>query len=253
MTAPNRIEKRYRIRFDESGPNGSLRSSAFLRYAHDVAWVHSEKAGFDRKWYGERGLTWLIRALELDLVDGVRYGEELDVSTEVLGFRRAWARRRSEFNRQGEERTLAIAAIDWILLNARGALARVPGEILDVFGKDATAAFTPLRIEVDPTPGDAACREFEVRSSDLDPMGHVNNAAYLDYIDEQLALASSSMLHTFPRRYRVEFTASAEPGTSLVGRGWEDDLAWCYRLETADGRELVRARVETDPGTWVGG
>ena len=40
---------------------------------------------------------------------------------------------------------------------------------------------------------------------------------------------------------------------SLVGRGWDDGRSWCYRLETADGSELVRARLETDPALWVGG
>ncbi len=35
----------YRVRFDECGPDGLARSSALLRYAQDVAWVHSEQHG----------------------------------------------------------------------------------------------------------------------------------------------------------------------------------------------------------------
>jgi hypothetical protein len=38
----------YRVRFDEAGPDGNLRTSGVLRYAQDVAWRHSEVLGFDR-------------------------------------------------------------------------------------------------------------------------------------------------------------------------------------------------------------
>ena len=50
------------MRFDEAAPDGRLRTSGLLRYAQDLAWIHSASLGFDRGWYGERGLTWLVRA-----------------------------------------------------------------------------------------------------------------------------------------------------------------------------------------------
>jgi hypothetical protein len=71
--------------------------------------------------------------------------------------------------------------------------------------------------------------------------------------DHLVSAGRTAEIGRLPRRYRVEFVAPAEPGMSLVGRAWDDGLAWCYRLETADGRELVRARLETDPALWVGG
>lgn len=253
MPVSPRMEHPYRIRFDECAPDGRLRGSGFLRYAQDLAWLHAESAGFGRDWYSRHRLTWLIRAVELDLLDGAMYGEEMSVTTEVMGFRRAWARRRSEFDRGGSERTIALATTDWLLLNRRGLPVRVPSEIVDQFG-GGVAEMTALRVEQPDPPTAASERRFHVRRSELDPMDHVNNAAYIDYVDEHLATAGqTSMLRHLPRRYRVEFVASAGPGEELVGRAWPDDLGWWYRLDTADGRELVRARVETDLATWVGG
>ncbi|MDQ3937782.1 MAG: thioesterase [Chloroflexota bacterium] len=255
MVAEPRIELPYRVRFDECGPDGNLPSSGFLRYAQDLAWVHADGAGFGRGWYGQRGLTWLIRAVELEILENAAHGETVDASTEVIGFRRVWARRRSEFTRRDSERTLAVAAIDWVLLNAAGTPVRVPRDIIAAFATPPSGTFTPLRIDVPPSPADAARREFAVRRSELDPMAHVNNAAYLDYIDELLVGAGGEGEVTrLPRRYRVEFLAPAGPGMLVRGYGWAIEPAWCYRLESAaDGRELVRARVETDPRTWVGG
>jgi acyl-CoA thioesterase FadM len=251
--APSRIERPYRVRFDEAGPDGLLRSSGYLRFAQDLAWIHSEGAGFGRDWYGQRGLTWLVRAVELDILSEVLYGTDLVVSTEVVGFRRVWARRRSQFHTPGSERPQAEAITDWVLLNARGAPTRVPAELVDHFA-DGVTSFTPLRLELPPTPATANTLQVAVRRSDLDPMAHVNNAAYLDYLDEHhLSVPRPGASLEVPRRYRAEFIASAEPGTNLVGHGWQDELAWLYRLEADDGREMLRARLETDPANWVGG
>jgi acyl-ACP thioesterase len=249
-----RIERAYRVRFDEAGPDGQLRASGFLRFAQDLAWIHSESAGFGRDWYGERGLTWLVRAIELDLVANVEYGSAVDVSTEVVGFRRVWARRRSEFKPRGHESMVGVAITDWVLLNAAGRPVRPPQEILDVFGaEEAFADFTPLRLAVPTAPEGSQPREFRPRRSELDPMAHVNNAAYLDYMDEQF-LGLERIRHGLPvpRRYRAEFLWSAEAGAKVIGYGWEDGSAWNYRLST-DERELFSARLETDPADWVGG
>ena len=62
MAVARRIETPIRVRFEECQPGGEIRASAFLRYAQDAAWVHSDAAGFGRDWYRERGLTWLVAA-----------------------------------------------------------------------------------------------------------------------------------------------------------------------------------------------
>jgi acyl-ACP thioesterase len=252
VTVERRIERTYRVRFDEAGPDGYLRSSGFLRFAQDLAWIHSESAGFGREWYRERRLLWVARAIELDLLAPVAYSHDLDVSTELTGFRRVWARRRSEFKPAGEERIIAVAITDWVLITEEGRPVRPPQEILDVFGSDY-GVFTPLRIEAPTAPHSASPREFRPRRSELDPMAHVNSAAYLDYMDEQF-LGPERIRHGLPvpRRYRAEFLASAEAGDKVMGRGWNEDSAWLYQL-WGDERELFRARLETDPSSWVGG
>src|SRR4051794_37374666 len=82
----------YRVRFDEAGPDGRIRTSALLRYAQDVAWRHSEALGFDRQWYVDRGLWWVVRAVDLEVLRPVGMGQTIRVSTAVTGHRRIWAR-----------------------------------------------------------------------------------------------------------------------------------------------------------------
>ena len=95
--APDTCSAPYRVRFDEAGPDGRLRTSVLLRYAQDLAWYHSAARGFGRAWYAARGITWLVRAAEVAMVAPVPVGADLVGTTQVVGWRRVWARRRTEF------------------------------------------------------------------------------------------------------------------------------------------------------------
>ncbi len=243
----------YRTRFDEASADGWLRSSGYLRWAQDMAWVHSEQAGLNRAWYRQRGLTWLIRAVQLDVLEEVEYGSSIAVTTEVIGFRRVWARRRTTFVRPGDRGTRATAMTDWVLLNDRGSPVRIPDEISQRF-VGGPGTFSPMRVELPATPRSASWREFAVRSSEVDPLRHVNNAAYLDYLEEHLSdTGQVEATRQLPRRYQLEFLQSAEPGMELVGRAWQDEGGWSYRLGDTSGRELLRARLQGDSADFVGG
>ena len=239
----------YRVRFDECAPDGLARSSALLRYAQDVAWVHSEQMGFDRAWYAARGLTWVVRAAELAVLEPLALGQVVDVTTAVTGFRRVWARRRTE-GRLPDGRLIMWGHTDWVMTDVvRGMPARVPPEFAAVF-EVPPGTFEPGRVQLPPTPGVAVRHVSRVRPQDLDPMGHVNNAAYLDYLEEALAVAGDGALAAIagtPRQIRLEYLVPAAPGSGLVGETWPEDSeggpSWAWRLADDDGRELARARV----------
>jgi acyl-ACP thioesterase len=243
VTVALRLERPYRVRFDEAGPDGNLRASGFLRFAQDLAWIHSESAGFGRDWYGARGLTWLARAIELDVLDAVTYGAELDVSTELVGFHRVWARRLSEFKPRGQDGLAGRSVTDWVLINAAGRPVRPPPEVLNGFFPQPSD-FSPMRPADQAAPADTAVHESTVRRSEIDPLAHLNNAAYLDYLDEHYLDVAGHAALPARRRYEIEFLAPAAAGTKVSALGWSDGADWCYRLD-ADGRELFRARLKT--------
>jgi acyl-ACP thioesterase len=237
--AGNGHRAEYRVRFDEATPAGLARTSALLRYAQDIAWAHSEVLGFDRAWYRERGLAWLVRAAELHILGPIPLGTALDVRTAVVGHRRVWARRRGEF--RVADGLVAWLHTDWLLIDDRGRIARVP----EVFGTTfpAPAMTAELgRVPLPPTPPDARSREFRVRPHELDPMDHVNNAAYLDWLEESVLDAGGNVDET-PRRYGLEYAAAAGHAEDLRAETWRDGSGWSHRLRGARG-EIFRARLE---------
>src|SRR3990170_396317 len=150
----------------------------------------SDAAGFGRDWYRERGLTWLVRCVELEVLGPSGPGDTLAVSTEVVGLRRVWARRRGEV--LGPDGALVAAVLtDWVMTGPGFVPVRVPAEFFEIF-PPVPDGFDPARVALPPTPPEAHLRRFHVLRSEIDPMAHVNNAAYVDYLEESPASARDS-------------------------------------------------------------
>ena len=83
-------------------------------------------------------------------------------------------------------------------------------------------------------------------------MGHVNNAAYLDYLEESLIAdpALRGLPAALPRQYRLEYAAAAAPGAALLGSLWADADGLAYRLSTEAGTEVLRAKLRTGAAGW---
>jgi acyl-CoA thioesterase FadM len=230
----------YRVRFDEAGPDGLARASTLLRYAQDVAWRHSEHLGFDRGWYQARGLGWVVRGLELELREPIPMGHTLRVSTAVVGHRRIWARRLGEC-RLADDRLAATVTTDWVLLDSRSRVVRIPADFGVAFANPEVRSEI-IRV---PAPDGAPSHSMSlrVRTSELDPLDHVNNAAYVDWLDEALLDAgwSAASAGGQARAVRIEYLASAARGDDATVELHGEPAAWSAAIRRADGLELVRA------------
>ncbi|MFH0751803.1 MAG: acyl-ACP thioesterase domain-containing protein [Chloroflexota bacterium] len=240
---PARHTAAYRVRFDEATPRGLLRGSALMGYVQDVAWRHSEELGFARDWYREKGVAWLVRAVEVRVLAAIADGETVAVTTRLTGYRRVMARRETEVaGPAGELRALVL--IDWAMTDGRAPV-RIPAEF-EHAPIDGPGPFTPIRVDLSPSPPDAMALRFTPRLRELDPMNHANNGVYLDWLDEAIAgagPAGAAAIAALPRAYCLEYLRPAEPGAALVSTAWPDGPGWAYRLADADGADLLRGRL----------
>ncbi len=248
MEPRRRIEHGYRVRFDEANADGWLRPSGLLRYAQDMAWRHSTEAGFDRDWYERRGMNWLVRNVTVSLAEPITYGDTLAVGTEVIGWRHVWARRHTEVRRVGAgggpDRGAVVASVDtdWVLLTLEGTPARVPAEIIEYFSPGQQ--FRRDRIVLPEPGGEVTTLATRVRPLDVDPLGHMNNAAYVDMVDDALSRLPAANRLERPDCYRIGYVMSALPGTPIEVDCWPVSATQvACRISSGEGTELAKALV----------
>jgi len=244
VTLPS--EARYReegrgVRFDECGRDGRMRAASLLRHAQDVAWLHSERLEYGRAWYEARGVGWVVRGIDLLIDQPPHSNEVITATTSLAGFRHVMARRHTRlFTASG--RVIADAAIDWVMTDAEGRPSRFPAEF-EAFVERVGATFLPIKIPA--TPPDSSLThtvEIPLRTSDIDPLGHVNHAAWLEIAEEALAAAAPEQLTAARRRIRLEYLAVTE-GTRALVQISQEEGSRDLRVDVRDehGVSLLRA------------
>ena len=185
---PLTYTRTFRVRHYECDAYGHLNNANYLRYMQETAFDASTAAGYSRKRYDEMGVTWWIRQTEIEYLHPLVYNDRVNVKTWVADFRRASSRRRYEFYRLEDEALVARGFSDWVFMRPdSGQLVKVPTPMVSAFFPEGVPAEYPAREpfpKMQPQPPGVFCEQRTVTWQDLDSAQHVNNAVYLDYVEQ---------------------------------------------------------------------
>lgn len=231
-----------RVRLGDASPHGRLRLDALARYLHDVANDDSRDAAWsDPHW-------WVVRRTVVDVRDFPVYLQEVALTTWCGGTGSHWAERRTRIESL-DGAVLADAASLWVHVDSTTlAPSRIPDDVARVLVESSGGRRVNARLLLgggdSPPSGsqsDTGTFEWSLRFSDFDVVGHLNNAAYWEALEEVLAGARSLRA---PMRAVMEHVTQVEPGGRLAV-AWHGD-ATTRRLTLAEGDE-VRAEAWAGP------
>jgi acyl-CoA thioester hydrolase len=185
---PRTFYRPFQIRQYECDAYSHLHNSNYVRYMQEAAFEASADAGYDLARYNTLGHHWIIRETSIEYLKPLFYNEQVVVKTWVVDFRRVTSRRGYEFYRQAGDELVAKGYSDWVYLDSQtGVPARIPkGMMHDFFPEGAPESFpvrAPIPAAPEPPPG-VFCHPHKVTWREIDLAHHVNNAVYLDYMDD---------------------------------------------------------------------
>jgi acyl-ACP thioesterase len=185
-------------------PDATMRLDAIARVVQDVADADAANAPVD-------GMgVWILRRLELDIAHTPRFRAELTASTWCSGVGARWAERRTDVC-VGEMLCIEATGL-WVHVDAeRGAPARLPDGFHSMWGQHAGGRRVSARLRHDPPPVNITPTQWPLRATDLDVVGHVNNAAYWAPVEDELARRGRPRV----RRAEIEFRAGRDEGDTV--------------------------------------
>jgi acyl-CoA thioester hydrolase len=254
----------FRVRQYECDAYGRVRCANYLRYMQEAALDASAAAGYDVARYEAMGRAWLIRETDIEVLRPLRYGDSVQVKTYVADFRRVRSRRAYEVRRVGSGEWVARAHTDWVFMDSAAQRpVPIPGEMMAAFFPEGLPGPAPPRLRfpsAPPTPPGVFRLRRRVEWRDTDRAQHVNNAVYLDYLEDCGLQAAAA--HGWPpsrmqaegfavvvRRHRIEYRQPALLNDELELAMWVSDVKRAAAVRHAtvrrvsDGALLVRART----------
>ena len=248
---------RVQVRHHELDAFGRVHAAVYLRYLAQAAVEASTAVGFDADWYAAAGTLWLVRRSTFEVGRPARAGERLEIRTWVEDFRRVRSHRRYEI-RDPHAALCLTALTDWVYVAAAtGRPRRVPAQMEGAFGLDGARARERPPWRAPAPPAAPARAVHRVGYAELDSLGHMNNAAYLDVCTQAAldalgdvgwsldrVLASGAVPEL--RAGDIEYLEAARYGDYLETLTWFAPVAGGLEAHqdvarVADGRPLVRA------------
>ena len=165
-----RFTTRRRISLSDTDASGRLRLDAIARYFQDVASEDWLDAGFDHDSH-----VWVVRRTELDLQEPFRPEDEIELATWCSGVAGSAAARRYSIAGRGGGRVEAESI--WIHLDHDLRPKRLDARFHETYGVSAGGRRAPTRFTL-PAPDAFDGEPWTFRATDVDRLGHVNNAAY---------------------------------------------------------------------------
>ena len=200
----------------DCSPTGRIRLDALARWAQDIAYADSVDAGLVGR------AVWVVRRTRIRVTEFPRFGKEFALATFCSGLGRMWAERRTTITPAGDGGGAVEVVSVWVHLDPlTGRPTRLAEEEIAMWGESTAGRTVTARLR-HPAP-DGADDGFPwwFRSTELDLAGHVNNAAYLTPVEEELLVADAE-----PRSIdvEIEYRSPAQPGEMRVlrhaGRRW---------------------------------
>jgi acyl-ACP thioesterase len=220
------FEQSLRPGLADAAPSGRVRMDAIARWVQDMAYADIEDAGIEDQ------SAWVVRRMRIRVERFPRFRERLHGLTFCSGYSRLWAERRTRF--EGGDGALIEVAGLWVHLDPQTFRPVPLPESFDaLYAPSAQGRTVKARLRHPGPPDDAPRTPWHFRASDADIADHVNNAAYWEPLEEQLAAAGEE-----PEGFdaEVEFRDPAQPGEAVLALG--DHAFW---VTTPDG--LVNASL----------
>ena len=188
-----------RARLSECAPDGRLRLDAVACWLQDVAADDVREAGLT-----EDDGVWMVRRTVVEVSGWPRLGDEVEVTTWASGTGGAVAERRTSLGGMVEATAL------WTCTDRTSFRPmRMTERFWAVFGESSGGARVKARLSHGDPPPSAGRRPWTLRFTDLDRVGHVNNAAYFAAVEEVLAG------DTPPRRVEMEYRGGLRPESDV--------------------------------------
>ncbi|RLC80002.1 MAG: hypothetical protein DRI61_06735 [Chloroflexi bacterium] len=244
----------FKVRIYELDSLGHVNNAVYLRYCEQAAMEASESVGYTWERYRELGWIWVIRRTIMEHIAPAYYGDTINVTTWLSRVTYASAFREYLLTRDKDGSIIGRAQSRWALIDARtGRPVRMPREMKEVFqptGKVAIRDLKPMRGE---KPTENPCcyiHRRRVQRYELDSAGHVNNAIYLNWLEQakfdaitEAGFPSSRLremgITIVQTRIEIEYLHPALEGDEIEIHSW---LAAMARTHGTWGHKIIRVR-----------
>ncbi len=250
---------RFKVRSYEIDQYGHVNNANYINYLEETALRASASVGFSTEWFDANQCLWVIRKMMVRYHEPAIYGDELEARSWVSDFRRVQSHREYEIVRVRDGVRVLRARANWVFIDREDLR---PKRLLPEFYEAYQPSEEPMenigtRIK-NPDIYEDAHRFISYRTvnrTEIDRVGHVNNAHYFRWVEEAYFKALNSVGWDDRRlqeekfiilagSHEMEYKREAKEGDPIKIVSWAPELSrvrgsWIHEIRHAETDELI--------------
>lgn len=238
---------KYEVNYHDVDYNLQCKLPSILNFLCDIGSRQSASLGDTIERLKEKGYAWIFYKYDIKMHKYPKYLDEIYIKTIPCGFKKFYAHRRYELtNAEGELLGEAVALFFLVNIDKRRPM-RIPEEEYNLYGLDTSEnedikMEEILKIDEDEN---SFKKKFNVRYSDIDSNGHVNNVNYVEWAIESVPL---EVVKSFDiERIKVIFEKESIYGdevnvsATLIKEG--DNITSIHTIKNQEEKELTKLEI----------
>ncbi|AVP55822.1 acyl-ACP thioesterase [Clostridium tetani] len=236
----SKMEKDYEIHYYEVDYKKRALITSIINYLGDIATKQSEDMNVGLKYMEENKIAWVIYKWDINIKEFPVYGDVVKIKTSPKCFKKFYAYRDFEvINSKGEKIIEALS--QWLLIDTdKRRLKKIPLELFKFYGVEDVECEDIEISKINELKKVDNEKIFNVRYSDIDTNGHVNNSKYISWIIETvpLEIVLNYSLKNLNMTYKKE-TVYGDMVRVLCEIENKDDMAICrHSIADKNNNEL---------------
>lgn len=205
-----RFSSTRKVRLGDVTPKGRLRLDAIARYLQDIATDDSLDGDYSEPH------SWVVRRTQIWVTNFPKYLDQIELTTWCGALGSHWAERRTQIkcaNLVAIETAALWVRVDFKTMKP----VALSADLIKLLETATKGRKISSRLEIGKnlpalTSNDATTSDWPIRFSDMDAVGHLNNAAYWEVLEEFLGANSGQRA---PLRATVEHHDAIDPGDKV--------------------------------------
>lgn len=225
----------FTIRANEVDQHGNCTLSSIFQLFQEVAGNHALLLNFDITDLHTKGLTWVLHRMDIQILTYPKWRDKITIETwPATGDALRAYRNYRIINENGQE--LGVCLSYWMMMNIKTRRpTRMPREVLETRLENREHV---LEVSTGKIPSlsnvDQEFR-FRVRKADLDMNRHVNNAIYVQWIEETIDFNQGTKI----KRMDISFIKECKFGDVIYSQKEQAESSKSLHLLKNQSDELV--------------
>lgn len=244
---PRKYSKEYEINYYDVDYNLKCKLPSIVNFFCDIGNRQSESLGDTIERLTEKNMAWVFYKYDITILDYPKYRDIVTIETFPLAFNKFYAHRGYNVkNQDGKVLAKGIALFFLIDINRRRPM-RIPNEEIELYESQEINGKTIDMDEIEKIERLDCNKIFDIRYSDIDSNGHVNNSKYMEWAIESVPL--EVVKNHELRRIKVVFEKETIYGHKVnvetqVNEEVDGKITTVHLIKSDEDKELTKLEIE---------